>query len=263
MLIDFHFHAFNEKIAERAIAKLEVTCGQKALTNGTLANAVELFDKWDVDKGVLLPIATKPTQQKVINDWAAAVNSERIISFGSIHPEAEDVYDELKRIKSLGLHGIKLHPDYQQFFIEEERLDPIFDAMEALDLPVVIHAGLDPLSPDMIYCKPKPASEMIKKHPGLTVILAHLGGNECWEDSLEYICGLEGNVYIDTAYSLKCPDELMYKIIKKHGADRVLFGSDCPWAEADKVRAKIEAMPLSDREKEMIFHENAERLLKI
>ena len=98
MLIDAHFHAFADSIAKRAIETLEKNCHQPALTDGTLSSALALFDKWGVDKAVLLPIATKPTQQRVINDWAAANNTDRVIAFGSVHPDAPDLEAELERI---------------------------------------------------------------------------------------------------------------------------------------------------------------------
>lgn len=261
MLIDFHFHAFTDKIAVRAMEKLTATCGVLAFTDGRLSSALQCFDRWGVDRGVLLPIATKPSQQRTINDWAAENDGGRVISFGTVHPDSEDLFEEMHRVKEMGLHGFKLHPEYQGFFINEPRLAPMFSELECIGLPVTVHAGLDPISPEVTYCMPEPASEMIKRHPKLRIILAHMGGNEYWKESLEHICGLDGEVYIDTAYSLYVPDELMLKMIRKHGADRVLFASDCPWQSAELMFRKIDALPLTDDEKEKIFFRNALELL--
>lgn len=263
MLIDAHIHAFADKIAERAITQLEITCRQKALTKGTLRETLSLLEKWGVDKAVLLPITTKPAQQTVINNWAAENNKGRIVSFGSVHPEAEDLEEELQRIKSLGLKGVKLHPDYQRFEINEPRVDRMFSMLEELGLPVTIHAGLDPLSPEHIYCEPEACAGMLRRHPKLKVILAHMGGNERWEDSLEHICGIGGEVYLDTAYSLFIPDELMLKMIRKHGASRILFASDCPWTSSEETMKKIDALPLTNSEKELIFYRNAADIIGI
>ena len=263
MLIDAHIHAFAEKIAARAISQLETTCHQKALTDGKLSSALALLDEWGVDKAVLLPIATKPTQQRIINDWAAENNQGKIVSFGSVHPEAEDLEEELYRIKELGLRGIKLHPDYQGFFINEPRVDRMFSLLEELGLPVTIHAGLDPLSPDLIYCEPEPCAEMLRRHPKLRVILAHMGGNERWQDSFEHICGMSGEVYLDTSYPMYIPDELMFRMIRRHGASRVLFASDCPWTSSRDAFEKIDALPLTDDEKEQIFFKNAQYVIGI
>lgn len=263
MLIDLHFHAFTENIAAKAMEKLTVTCGVPAFTDGTLSAALSLFDECGVDKGVLLPIATKPSQQRTINDWALGCESDKVISFGTVHPDAEDLFEEMHRVKSLGLHGFKLHPEYQGFFINERRLDVMFSEFESIGLPVTIHAGFDPVSPDTTYCMPEPAAEMIKRHPKLRVILAHMGGNEYWEQSLEHICGLDGEVYLDTAYSLYMPDELMLKMIRKHGADRVLFASDCPWQSPALIFEKIDRLPLTSDEKDRIFFKNAADLLDL
>lgn len=261
MLIDFHFHAFSEKIAARAIAQLEAECCVKPLTDGTLGDAIAKFDKWGVDRAVLLPIATKPSQQTVINNWAADVDGYKVISFGSVHPDAEDLYEEMYRVKELGLHGFKFHPEYQSFFINESRLDPMLSELEKIGLPVVFHAGFDPVSPDISYCMPEPAAKMIERHPRLIVVLAHMGGNYHWEESYDHICGIGGEVYLDTAYSYDVPDDLMLRMIRKHGADRILFASDCPWQSSAVMKEKIDALPLTDSEKELIFYRNAERLL--
>lgn len=261
MLIDFHVHAFNPKIAKRAIEQLTVTCETIPLSDGTPEDTLRLLDEWNVDRAVLLPIATKPTQHAVINDWAAQMDGGRFVSFGSVYPKSPEAFAELARIKQLGLHGVKLHPDYQDFFVNEPELDPFYDELERLGLPVIFHAGVDPVSPDCVHCEPEAAAEMLSRHPGLRVIFAHLGGNEQWERSLEVLCGTGGEVYLDTAYSLYCPDELMQRIIRKHGAERVLFASDCPWAPADKTLEKLMRLGLTDAELEQITHKNAERLL--
>ena len=192
MVIDFHIHAFDDSIAERAIQKLEIVSNLKSFTNGTIADTIECFDKWGVDKGVLLPIATKPSQQTTINNWAVKQKSERIIPFGSIHPDAEDALKELERIKNLGLKGIKLHPDYQNFIIDEDRMIPIYKKCAELRLAIIFHAGFDPLSPDLVHAMPENCANAFKAVPEMTMILSHLCGMRFWNDVEKYLVGLDG-----------------------------------------------------------------------
>lgn len=264
MVIDFHVHAFNPKIAEKAVGKLEQVSGITPFTRGLTEETIKRFDEWGVDKGVLLSIATKPTQQTVINDWAAEQDGGRFISFGSIHPDAEDIESELERIKKLGLHGIKLHPDYQGFMIDDEKMDSVYDAVEQTGLPVIFHSGYDCVSPDLIHSTPERALKMIKKHPKLKVVLAHLGANMMWQEVLDTLAGVDGEVYFDTAFTTECPDDLMQLIIQKHGADRILFASDCPWDSSYLIKEKILKLSgISESDKEKILGLNAMRLLDI
>lgn len=261
MLIDFHVHAFNPKIAERAISGLQAASGITPFTNGLIEDTVRRFDEWGVDKGVMLPIATKPSQQTIINNWAAVQESDRIIPFGSVHPDADDVLDELARIKQLGLHGVKLHPDYQGFIVDDPKLDPIYDRLKELDLPVIFHAGFDCYSPKLIHCPPERALALTQKHKGLKMIFAHLGGNDCWQQVAQLLAGAQGDVYLDTAFTQFCDNRLMEKIISRHGSERILFASDCPWESSATIADKIDSLHISDDAKEKIFSGNAVRLL--
>ncbi len=264
MTIDFHVHAFNPKIAEKAISVLEERAQIVPYTRGLIEQTIDRMNEWGIDKSVMLPIATKPSQQTVINDWALQQDCERIVCFGSVHPDAEDAIDEVWRIKEMGLHGIKLHPDYQGFFINGKKLDPLLDAIAQAELPVVFHSGFDVVSPDVIHCLAQPALEMIQRHKSLKVVLAHLGCNDCWQDVYDLLAGIDGEVYFDTAFtSRKCPDDIMQKIIEKHGAERILFASDMPWDSPDLIRQKILGLKISDDAKEKILGLNAKRLLKL
>ncbi|MBR6836332.1 MAG: amidohydrolase [Oscillospiraceae bacterium] len=267
MYIDFHTHAFADKIAERAIAALTenaTDCGYKPLTNGTVADLKRILTEQGIDKAVILPIATKPTQQTIINNWAREIKDDFFCPFGSIHPMAEDWSDELERIKSLGLYGVKFHPDYQNFFVNDEFMYPIYRKCAELGLPVVFHAGYDPISPDVTHCTPEAAAEVFDKVPELTMILAHGGGMRRWDDVEKYLAGKPGKLYFDVSVIAKeISGEQLYRIIKAHGADRILFGSDCPWDTPQNEIKMINDLPLSDEEKELIFHKNAVELLRL
>lgn len=267
MYIDFHTHAFVDTIAEKAMAKLEntlLTSGypdcEPPVTRGTVGELLAVMDKSGVDKAVLLPIATKPSQQKTINDWAKSVSSERLICFGSVHPDAEDAFEELERIKALGLKGVKLHPDYQDFFADDEKLFPIYRKCADLGLPVILHAGLDALSMDCIHCTPQMSARVLDEIPEMTLILAHLGGNEVWDDVEKYLVGR--NVYLDTAFIAgHISDQQALRIFRNHGIDKILFASDCPWHTPAKEKAMLERIGLSESELEAVSHKNAEKLL--
>ena len=133
MIIDFHTHCFPEKIAQRAIMGLSYNSGAIAPnTNGQLDGLVEVMDKDGVDISVVLHIATNERQQHSVNDFAASIQNERIISFGSVYPDAPDVLEELERIKELGLLGVKLHPEFQNFYVDDEKMKPIYKKISEL-----------------------------------------------------------------------------------------------------------------------------------
>ncbi|MCH5209656.1 MAG: amidohydrolase [Oscillospiraceae bacterium] len=262
--IDFHVHAFADKIAERTIAALADTVQISPATDGTLPGTKEKMRQWGVDGFVLLTIATKPSQHEVCNNWAASCKSENVFPFGSVHPDGDDVFSELERIKALGLYGIKLHPDYQGFFADEERMIPIYRKCGELGLPVILHAGFDAASPDCIHCTPRMAKKALEAAPDTTFILAHLGGFDMWGDVERILAGNYHNLYMDTAMTGTHTDkEQLGRIIKKHGADRILLASDCPWDGTDITIQKIKRLGLSAEEERLIFSGNAEKLLNL
>ncbi|MDO5560392.1 MAG: TatD family hydrolase [Oscillospiraceae bacterium] len=267
MYIDFHVHAFDDRIAQRAMSSLTETAAKTGIgpcTDGTVNGLMSVLRESRISRAVLLPVATKPTQQKTINNWAASLNNDFFCPFGSVHPDAPDVFEELERIKSLNLYGVKFHPDYQNFFVDDEKMFPIYKKCAQLDLPVLIHAGYDPLSPDIIHCMPDAAARAFDAVNDMTMILAHGGGMYHWDMVEKYLCGKEGRLFFDVSViSRAIEKEQLFRIIKKHGAPRILFGSDCPWDDPANEIMMINDLELSQEEKDLIFYKNAQKLLKI
>ena len=262
MIIDFHTHAFSEKIVEKAMSKLTATSGMKPYTDGTVNRLLEIMNNSGVDKSVVLPIATKPSQQRIVNSWAKEIMSDKIYAFGSVHPDAEDALEELDRIKESGLYGVKLHPDYQDMYFDNIRYERIIDAASELGLITVVHAGVDPKCPEDVHCTPEMARKVLDDVKPEKLVLAHMGGNEMWDDVERYLVGQ--NVYFDTGVILNTmPQEQFLRIVHMHGADRILFGTDSPWADQKNFVALLEHMPLTEEEKAAIFSENAKKLLGI
>ena len=176
MYIDFHIHAYADEIADRAVQKLKDTANCNVYTNGRIDDTRRKLEEWSIDYGVLLPVATKPTQQTTINNWANEQNHGNIISFGTVHPDSDELCSELERISSLGLHGVKLHPDYQGHFMFEPCMQRIYEKCGELGLPVILHMGYDPISSMTFHAMPADLAEMAKKYPDCTFIGAHMGG---------------------------------------------------------------------------------------
>ena len=263
MKIDTHIHAYTDSIAERVIAKLTATADCPCYTNGTIKGASEMLTANGIDYGVLLPIATKPTQQETINNWAKDVYKGNIISFGTVHPLAGTALDELDRIKELGLKGVKLHHDYQGVYIFDEHCHRIYKRCEELGLPVVFHMGYDPVSPLVHRAMPYDLIELSEMYPKLNFIGAHMGGNYAWEHVLKYAAGLP-NVYFDTAFVAKDIDRSVFaQIVKKHGADKILFASDLPWSDPQEEINLVEELDIPASDKDRIFYKNAVELLRL
>ncbi len=262
MIIDFHTHAFPNKISDSAISKLSSSCGNaQPQHQGTAESLIKKIKQYGCDKAVVLNIATNPKQQKNVNNFAISLLSmPDIIPFGSIHPDSEDAINELYRLRDAGIKGIKLHPNYQNFFVDDEKLFPIYEKAANLGLVTVFHAGVDIGIPDPLYCTPERLINILPIFQGTPVVAAHMGGYLLWKDVLKKLVG--ANIFIDTSYSYShIPPKWAKEIIESHGADKILFGSDMPWSNTGNEIRFIESLGLSKNEKEQIFYKNAVNIL--
>ena len=220
-----------------------------------MPDLVQSADKSCIDYIVIHSTATKASQVKSINDWVAGHVSERLIGFGTLHPDMSDAGDEIERIITLGLKGIKLHPDFQGFNADDPKMDKIYPLIENR-LPLLIHCGDEKLD----NSSPKRIANVLDRFPGLTIIAAHLGGHKTWQESIEYlVCK---NVYMDTSSAIRYMDStLAVKLIKKHGTDKIVFGTDYPIVYHESELEVFNQLDLNETEKENILYNNAAGIL--
>lgn len=263
MLIDFHTHCFPDRIASKAMEKLSfLSGGLKNYTDGTLGGLKKSMKENDVDISVVLNIATNEMQQKNVNDFANEINNDKdIVAFGSVFPLANDALEQLEYLKALGLKGVKLHPDYQGFFVDDERLKPVYKKISELGLITVFHAGLDyGFAPP--YCATPERIERALCWFDSPVVAAHWGGINCNQGVVDRLCSKD--IYFDTSFGYSMmPRYYALKIIEKHGTDKILFGTDTPWHTPEMELTLLNNLGLTDTEMEKIKSENAKRLLKI
>lgn len=258
-IVDIHLHAWPDKVASAAVPFMERQGNLRAFYNGTVGALAEEMGRTGVDISVIQPVATKPEQVRSINDWALAVDDPRIVMFGAMHPDFADPAAELARLAAAGIKGIKLHPEHQSFVPDEPRLIPIYEAAAEHDLIVFFHAGADEIHPG-VHGTPESFAAVLDRFPDLRVVLAHMGGYRCWDGVLRELAGRR--VWFDTAYCPRImPDHEFVGLVRAHGADKVLFGSDGPWTDPAEEIAHLRALGLSPAEVDAILGGNAERLL--
>lgn len=263
MIVDFHTHTFPDKIAAKAIASLAEKGGTKPFLDGTLSSLKKSMRLGGIDCSVILPVATRPEQVSSINRLAAELNGKDGIFYaGAIHPDCGNTEQILDEIKAAGLFGIKLHPDYQGVYFTDDRILKILEAAARRGLYIVTHAGRDVAFPNDVHCSPDHvlyALETLGEVIHNRLILAHMGGCDMGEEVLEKLCGKP--VYMDTAFVLDRYPELCREIIKAHGADKILFATDSPWADQKRCAEIIRGFGLPERELSLILCENAKRIL--
>ncbi len=260
-MIDFHAHIFPDKIAAKTINNLASTCGTPPYSDGTKDMLLKSMEESGIRCSILLPVLTSPTQFDSVLRFVSEFTDGPLVSFGGIHPDNEDYKEKLRMIKNAGLKGIKMHPDYQNTYFSDIKYKRIISYASELDLISVIHAGQDPYSPNDIHCTPKMILEMIKEVEPQKLVLAHMGGHLMEDDVMDLLA--KKNVYFDTSYVLdKMPVHQIVSMMRQHGVDKILFGTDSPWASQKEFVNHFKALPLTDWEKNMILEENALKLLK-
>lgn len=259
MIIDAHAHIFPNKIAEKAAAGIGSFYDMKVDYNGTLETLLREGGEAGVDRFIVQSVATVPTQVIPINNFISqSVEKfpDKLIGFGAMHPDFEDIEGEIERIYALGLKGIKLHSDFQQFNIDDEKALPIYENAQRLGLPILFHIGDSRYD----YSSPERLLNVVKKFPNLTVIGAHFAGWSMWDKGAELFD--HSGIYTDCSSSLYAmTPEHAAELIRKIGVHRVMWGTDYPMWSAKEELERFDRLPLTDRERELILSENALRLI--
>lgn len=282
MIIDFHTHTFPEKSCARIVDHLAHVAAITPYTDGSVSGLLSSMKEARIRYSVTLPVMTRPDQVEKINssliENAEYLFSEGIIPFGGLHPDYEDYKEELKRLKNAGIRGIKLHPAYQNMDFDDIRMLRILDEASSLGLIILVHAGIDIGLPTHNFCSVRHILHVLKDVAPEKLILAHLGNWGCWDEVEYYLT--KAPLWFDTSFSCgkitplsdssKKPyrTELLSfedftRIVRKHGTNLVLFGTDSPWSSQKECVKLLEEMPFTQKEKDQLFYENAAALLDL
>ncbi len=256
-IIDTHAHIYPDAIASKAVhTVLDYYHVDTEHLDGTVGSLLKMGDATGISRFLIHSVATTPHQVASINRFIAEnVNAhpDKFIGFATLHPESETVEADVEHAIELGLHGIKLHPDFQKFSLDSKQADRIFSAIEGR-LPVLIHVGDNRTQ----YSEPKKLLHALRHHPKLTVIGAHFGGWSVWDDGVKYLA--DTDIFVDTCSTQPfIQPEKVRQLIDAFGVDRIFFGSDYPmWNAATEINM-LNKIVTDEEEREKIYHLNFER----
>lgn len=259
MIIDAHTHAFPDHIASIAIEKLENSSKTKSCLNGTIADLLRSMDRAGIEASIVACIATAPAQFKSILEWCQSISSPRIIPLPSVHPDSPDIAGEIRKIRDAGFVGIKLHPEYQSFYLDEERAYSIYREASNNGLLILFHCGHDISYPDSDRSSPARLARVRRDFPELEIVASHLGGWRQWDGVIHHLVGKD--IYLDTSYTIGYIDENSLRtILTYHPPNRILFGTDSPWKDQQEEIRLINSLDVSTAFKACILGQNAMEL---
>ena len=260
--VDAHCHIYPQKIAEKAVAGTDNFYNTVAFGKGTVEDLMEKGERAGIDRFVVQSVATTPKQVKSINEFIADTVSrypDKLTGLGTLHPDSEDIKGDVEHLLELGLKGVKLHPDIQQFKCDNERCMEIYSLCEEKGLVLLVHTGdyrYDFSNPNRIV----PILERFKK---LTFIGAHLAGWSVWEEAYEKLSKYE-NLYVDCSSCFGFTEkEQVYRLMKKYGADRILFGTDYPMWSPEKELETFMSLDFTDEQRAKMLGLNAKKIFGI
>ena len=256
-ITDAHAHIFPKKISLKASKSIGHFYDIEMHHDGMAHVLAECEKEAGIERMLVCSTATTPHQVEAINDFIfeKCKKYPQFVGLATLHQDMEDPEREIERIIGMGLHGIKLHPDFQKFPIDDERMFPTYKVLEKKRLPILFHTG------DCRYdfSGPRRLINLMEHFPDLVCIGAHFGGYSEWEHARLY--PKSENLYFDTSSSLwTMPKEEACEFIEYFGDDRFLFGSDFPMWTPKEELSRFLALGLSEETNKKILNGNFERL---
>ncbi|GAB1401430.1 TatD family hydrolase [Elusimicrobiota bacterium] len=261
IIIDSHTHVWPDKVADKAKDYLEKAFSRPIPVVPTVSNLLKVMDENEILKSVIASVASRPDQVQSINNWLFKMDRKRFIPFASLHPFYDKWEDELKKIKD-NAFGIKFQPEFQDFYIDDERIFPIYEQIQKLNIPVLFHCGVELSLPGIIHASPDKILKIINKFPGLKFIGAHMGGFNIWDEVIEKLAGK--NIYFDTSTAMiYMKKEQWNKFVTNHSLDKILFGTDFPFGIQKNDIDFLKALDIEENNKVKLFSGNIKKLLAI
>ncbi|HAM53155.1 MAG TPA: amidohydrolase [Nitrospiraceae bacterium] len=259
-IIDFHTHAFPDELSERAMKILEEEGGIKASLDGRVSSLLHSMDRYGIEKSIVCSIATKPSQFDPIMEWCEKIRSERIIPLPSLHPGDPQFSERISRIKGEGFKGIKFHPYYQDFVMDDEQIFPLYEKIERENLIVVMHTGFDFAFEKIRKADPLKILRVMKTFPDMKMVTTHLGAWDDWDEVEKHLVGKK--IYMEISFSLEYLErDVAKRIILDHPKDHIVFGTDSPWTDQGKTLSLLHELGLGDDLEKGILRDNALNLL--
>jgi hypothetical protein len=256
LVFDCHVHLYPDALAPKAVGSLAQRFGNPPAFDGTVAGLTADLARSGICGALNLPVATRPDQVASINVWAAAINRGPVRSLATIHPDTPDIPATLASIQAAGFRGIKLHPEYQTFALDDPRVQPIWSGCAERGLLVFLHAGGERVFSPPFYTTPRTLAALLAAYPRLTVVAAHLGGFQMWDEAEAELIGRP--IYLDLSHTLFwMPDEQIVRMVRRHGTSRILFGTDAPWQSPRAVLRAFLTLPFTACQQRQILWDNA------
>jgi predicted TIM-barrel fold metal-dependent hydrolase len=263
--IDFHTHIFPDKIAKQAMDSLAADSGKyRPQTDGTLKGLVASMQRANISASLVANIATKPSQMYPILEYCKEIKSSSIYPLVSFSPSnsPEEVEEMLGQAQNAKIRGVKLHPQYQNFNIDDKWMYGFYELIASCGLFVIFHSGFDMAFPGNTQADVERIKKIAEWFKDLTIVCTHVGGWKQW-DRISCLSGC-ANVYTETSLTLsEVSDEEFIRLIGQFDEDRVLFGSDSPWMDQQEALNRTSALKISDARKEKLFYKNAAALLRL
>lgn len=257
--IDMHTHVYPDKIAARAAQNIRDYYHLGDNMDGTVSTLLERGASVGISRYLILPVAVKPEQVHTINCFTRQqVQSQpSFVGFGTIHAALENLLEEVAHIESMGLKGIKIHPDCQRFNIDDPRLFPLYEQIQGR-MPMMMHLGDENYN----YSHPARLRRVLDQFPKLQVCAAHFGGHTMYETAKEYLSDTE--CILDISSTLMFLDRKTAEgYVNHYGAERLAFGSDYPVFDPVQEIELLLALNLTAEQKEQIAWKTAARFLNL
>ena len=261
MKIDFHTHIYPDRVAIKTVSTVRQRAGIDAYTDGTLEGLKKSMTSAGIDLSIVAAVATKPEQVESIQQWLTSIRQPGIAALAAMHPADPLDSGQMKKLKQEGFRGFKFHPDYQDFFVDDPRMYPLYEAIAAESMFILFHAGMDRGLPHPVHATPKRLAAAHEAVPELCMIAAHLGGEDAYEETAVHLLGK--NIYLDTSFVLrKMPGAFRERFLREHPAEHLLFASDSPWTDqGEELQFLLQLSFLTESDKEKICFSNAAQLL--
>jgi predicted TIM-barrel fold metal-dependent hydrolase len=221
-----------------------------------------VLERSGVDRGVLLGIADTAKYVDGVNRFVGRSRGGRLLGFGTVHPDLS-VEENLASLRSNGIPGVKLHSLFQGFAYDDRRVWDILEAFGS-EIAVIAHVGAGGDRESNERATPGMIRDIVRQFPDLKLVACHFGGYHRLEEAEADLLG--ENVYLETSWpptmALLAPERVR-AIIDKHGADRIVFGSDWPMADPAAEIAAIRALGYDDDVTAGILGGNFARLMGI